>query len=99
MFTSKPLEFWAAILVAIIVKIKTSKQLGPLAVISTIFVSLGAAYSFATPLSSWLGVNEVLIAALVALTSEGVMRWLIQLSNDPSELKTLLSLWRGGSGK
>lgn len=40
----KPLDFWIAVAVALLVKIKTSAQLGAWQVITTILVAIGAAW-------------------------------------------------------
>ena len=94
---NKPLEFWAAVLVAVLVKASTSNRLGWKAVTLSIFVALGSAYAFTQPIAEMMGHNENIVAALVAITSEAVMRGIIQFTNKPDFLKSLIQFWRGGS--
>lgn len=89
--TWKTFDFWLAVAVAIIVKVKTSKRLGPWQVATTIFVAVGAAYVGTEFTVERTGVPEAVAAALVALTAEGVMRWLLMAVDDPA---TAISLWR-----
>ena len=42
MITQKPIEFWIAVGVAVIVKIKTSQRITPVQALMTIAVSVGA---------------------------------------------------------
>ena len=90
----KPLEFWVAVFVAVIVKIKTSRSLGPWQVITTVVVAVGAAYVASDWVSERAGLSEPVAAALVGLTAEGVMRWILQAIEDPKATIALLKEWR-----
>lgn len=87
----KTLEFWIAVAVALIVKIKTSKSLGPWAVFTTIAVAVGAAWVGTGWVVEVAGIPEPVAAALVALTAEGVMRWVLLALDNPREA---IVLWR-----
>lgn len=70
----KSADFWVAVAVAVLVKIKTPRTLRPWQATTTVAIAVGAAW-VATPLvagRTWL--TEPVAAALVALTAEGLMR-------------------------
>lgn len=89
-------EFWIAVAIALIVKIKSSAQLGPVKVIATIAVAVGAAWVASDYAAQTLSVPEPVAAAIVTLTAEGAMRWLLIAVNDPRQLIELWKLWRKG---
>lgn len=84
-------EFWVAVAIALIVKIRTSAQLGWKAVLVTIFVAVGAAAVATGWAAEITGLPYPVAAALVTLTAEGAMRWLLIALNDP---KTIIDLWK-----
>lgn len=91
----KSVDFWVAVAVAVLVKIKTSRTLRPWQATTTIVIAVGAAW-VATPLvigRTWL--TEPVAAALVALTAEGLMRWTLVALDDPRQVIALWRLWRG----
>jgi hypothetical protein len=87
-------DFWIAVAVALIVKIKTSSQLGPIMVICTILVAVGAAWTVTDYAADVFGVPEAVAAAIVTLTAEGVMRWILIAVNDPKQVIDLWKAWR-----
>ena len=87
-------EFWVAVAIALIVKIKTTAQLGPVKVITTIMVAVGAAWVGTDFAAQSLGVAEPVAAAIVTLTAEGVMRWLLLAVDDPKNAIDLWKHWR-----
>ncbi len=87
-------EFWVAVAIALIVKIKTTAQLGPIKVITTIAVAVGAAWIGTDYTTLVLGVPEAVAAAIVTLTAEGLMRWLMIAVNDPRQAIDLWRYWR-----
>lgn len=87
-------DFWIAVVVALIVKIKTSQQLGPCKVITTLIVGIGAAYVGADWAGQMIGAPEAVAGAVVALTADGVMRWILIALNDPKAVIELWKLWR-----
>lgn len=92
----KSMEFWVAVGVAVIVKVKTSKRLGAWQVLTTIFVAVGAAYVGTDYAVVRTGVSEPVAAALVALTAEGLMRWILVTLDNPRAAISLLNQWRSG---
>lgn len=91
----RPIEFWIAVAVAVIVKIKTSQRLTPLQALMSIAVSVGAAYVATAWVSEVSGMSEPIAASLVALTAEGVMRWVLSLSDNPQTALDWIKAWRG----
>lgn len=87
-------DFWIAVGVALIVKIKTSASLGPVKVITTIIVAVGAAWIGTDYAAEVFGVPEPIAAAVVTLTAEGLMRWLLIAVNDPKQAIDLWKHWR-----
>ena len=92
----RSIEFWIAVLIALIVKIKTSAQLGPVKVFTTIAVAVGAAWVGTDWTAEILGMPEPVAAAIVTLTAEGVMRWMLIALDDPRKAIDLWKHWRGG---
>lgn len=88
----KTMDFWLAVAIAVVVKVKTSKRLNAWQVATTIFVAVGAAYVGTDYTAQRTGVSEPVAAALVALTAEGVMRWILMALDDPG---IAIELWRG----
>ncbi|WP_353429176.1 hypothetical protein [Paracoccus denitrificans] len=87
-------DFWIAVGVALIVKIKTSRQLGPWQVLTTMVVGVGAAWVAADYAAQVTGAPMPVAAAMVALTAEGVMRWVLIAVNDPKQAIDLWRYWR-----
>lgn len=90
------LDFWIAVGVALIVKIRTSKQLSAAKVITTMVVAIGATWVGAEYAAGVFGVPLPIAGAVVTLTAEGAMRWLLIAVNDPRQLIELWRFWRKG---
>lgn len=90
----KTLDFWIAVAVALLVKIKTSAQLGAWQVITTILVAIGAAWIGSDYAAEVFGVPLPVATAIVTLTAEGVMRWLLIAVNNPREAIKTWREWR-----
>lgn len=87
-------DFWIAVGVALIVKIKTSASLGPVKVITSMIVAAGAAWVASDYAAEMFGVPLPIAAAVVTLTAEGAMRWLLIAVNDPKQAIDLWRYWR-----
>lgn len=90
----KTIEFWVAVLVAVVVKIKSSQRLGPWQVVTTIAVAVGAAWVGSGFVAHKLDIPEPVSAALIALTAEGLMRWVLIALENPAEVIRLWREWR-----
>lgn len=92
--------FWLAVIGATLVKLLTSPYHSFLRAAVTVFAAVFAAYIFTEPTVKWLGLEPETyttpVAALLALTGEGLMRLGMASSNDPGKLFELLRQWRGG---
>jgi hypothetical protein len=90
----KSIEFWIAVSIAILIKVQTSQRLGTWQVLTTIVVAVGAAYVGTEWAQQLTGLPEAVAAALVALTAEGFMRWILLALDDPSMVIKLYKEWR-----
>lgn len=91
----KSLDFWVAVVVAVLVKITTSKSLRPWQATVTILIAVGAAWAGAPFMERNTILDEPVAAALLALTAESWMRWILKLMDDPAEAVALWRMWRG----
>lgn len=87
-------EFWVAVIIALLVKIKTSRQLGPWQVITTIVVAVGAAWIASDYVAEQAGLPFAIAAALVTLTAEGAMRLVLIGLYDPKQAIALWKEWK-----
>lgn len=93
------LSFWVAIAGATAVKLMTSPYSSAWRAVTTVFVAVFSAWVFTDSVVDWFGLDpgtyKAPMAALVALTGEGITRVLLAGSNDPSRLIDLYRQWRG----
>lgn len=94
-------KFWLVALGATLIKVTSSPFYSFTRAVLTIFAALFAVYVFTDPIIHYLRLEYSLrlaVAALLALTGEGLMRMIIAWSNDPKQLMDILTrLWRGSS--
>ena len=99
MFLGQSLAFWVAIIGAIVVKLLTSPYHSLLRAVSTVFAALFAAYIFTDAAVDWIGLDPekytVPMAALLALTGEGLMRMVVKITSDYKEILNIIREWRG----
>lgn len=99
-FFGHDLAFWLAALGATAVKIILSPWLGLWAGVISLVSALVLAMIFTDPLVAYLNLNpdsyKTATAALVALTGEGIVRWLLRLVSDPTKILAFVKAWRGG---
>lgn len=102
-FFGHDLAFWFAAFGAAALKIILSPWLGVLKGLLSVASALLVATIFTDPLVAYLNLNpdayKTAVAALVALTGEGVVRWMLQLVSDPARILAFVKAWRGGSSK
>lgn len=93
------LTFWLAVVGATVIKLFTSPYTSFWRALATVFAAVFSAYIFTDPVTLWLKLDPLTyttpIAALLALTGEGVMRLLMSSANDPGKLLELFRQWRG----
>lgn len=93
------LSFWIAIAGATIVKLLTSPYSSFMRAVLTVVAAVFSAWAFTEPALDWLGLNPATyktpMAALLALTGEGLIRILMAGSNDPIKIMEWWRAWRG----
>ncbi len=96
------LSWWFAVIGAALLRVFTSEKQSFLRSIIVVCAAVFVAYHFTAPVLDWLQLPPEIynnpVAALLALTGEGIMRWIIGAANDPSKIFDLLRSWRGGGG-
>lgn len=94
------ISFWISVAGATVIKVLTSPYHSFLRALLTVFAAVFAAYVFTDPVVHWLGLEPKTyttpMAALLALTGEGLMRAIIAGGNDPWDMLTRWKKWRGG---
>lgn len=87
-------EFWVAVTLATVVKLRASRNMSRWMVIVTILTATGSALVFTKPVLNWLDLDGETytagVAALVALTAEHLMRQLLEI-----RIVDLLKAWKG----
>jgi hypothetical protein len=100
MIEKHDVPFWLAVGGATVVKLLTSPYAGFVRALATVIAAVFSAYFFTQPAMHFLGLDPeaytTAMAAIMALTGEGAMRFAIQISNDPAKLLDWLRAWRGG---
>jgi len=95
-------KFLLAILGGALIRLVTSEKHSLWRSAISVLVAVFAALVFTDPVMAFLAFPEEPyrngIAALLALTGEGAMRFAISLSNDPTKLRSLLRKWLGHEG-
>lgn len=94
------ISFWAAAVGAALVKVITSENHSFFRSTLTVAMAVFSSWAFTNPALEWLHLPpdtyKVPMAALLALTGEGVMRFLISIANDPSKGLEFWTKWRSG---
>ena len=95
--------FWVAVLGAGLLKLVLSPWHGiwrsALGFVSALFIAV----IFTDPVLAYFNLNpetyKNAVAALVTLTGEGVVRWLLRVIADPKKLMEWIKIIRGGGAK
>lgn len=98
------ISFWVAVAGATLIKLTTSPYTGPFKAGSMVVAAIISAYLFTAPALAFFNLDPdtytTPMAALLALTGEGIARWLIGLSQnlptEPSKIAEFIRSWRGG---
>lgn len=90
MFLGHDLGFWLAVAGAAVFKLLTSPSLSPVRALATVTAALFAAIIFTDPVLNWLALDPLQyktpIAALIALTGEGLLRSIVSITSSPEKL-------------
>lgn len=98
-FLGHTYEVWAAVVVAVLVRLRSAQRHTPLNSLVTVVVALGSGillYDDFVNLFSLSSGWEIPMAILIALTAENIMNVLIDLSGDRSLFKNILTGYFGG---
>lgn len=100
------MTFWIVVLSATVLKMITSEKStkeGWALIREKVVSFLGAVippFVATKGLASWLEVTDdqiiLLIAVLLVIMGEGLVRWLVKASSEPTKFIDLLKAWRGG---
>lgn len=80
-----PIEIWIAIAVSILIKLQSNKRLSLLGAVTTVSVALFSGLLLYQPIVVLFSLShswEIIIAILIALTAENLMKTLVELSAD-----------------
>lgn len=92
-------QFWLTVFAAAAIKVSRSGGLKFLPAIATGGTAIFCAAVGTEPAAHYLGIEEPFtkyaLAALIALTGEGLIRLAIDLSDNPREIISLWKQWRG----
>lgn len=87
-------RFWLAVAGAAAVKLLTSPWHSPTRAIVTVLAAVFSAWAFTDPVLRWWDLEpdtyRNAVAAILALTGEGGMRWIISATPEK-----LFDMWRG----
>ena len=90
----KRVEFWVAMMVALMLKLRASPPMSVQATAGTVVTGVGSAVLFTSPLVDVLGVDSNVfrdaVAALVFLTAEQASRAILSLT-----LADVVKIWKG----
>jgi hypothetical protein len=93
MFTNFDLKFWVAVAGAALFKLLTSPWHSPTRAVLTVGAAVFVAWVFTDPVLHFMGwpaeTYRNPVAALLALTGEGSMRWAIRITPDK-----LIQTWK-----
>lgn len=97
-FGGHDISFWLAVLGATILKIATSPRMSKWRVVISGLAALFVAWVFTKPALAFLELDPdtytIPVAVLIALTGEGICKWLIYAANNPKEAIEFLKVWR-----
>lgn len=100
MILGHDLSFWVSVIGATLIKLFTSPYSSFTRAILTVFAAMFAAYVFTEPMIHWLSLDAATyttpMAALLALTGEGLMRVVMGMADNPIRAIELYNAWRYG---
>ena len=88
-----PIEIWIAVLVAVVVRLKTSVTLNWTGAFATILVAVGSGVVLFKPITALVGLGsnwEPIMAILIALTAENLMKGVVDFSEDRDAVKSIV---------
>lgn len=95
-FLGFPIEIWLAVSLAVMMKIRNSKNLTIIGYVTTIGISMLSGVLLYMPVIELLTLSaswHIPVAILVSLTAENIMQNVINLSSDVEILRKIFDLW------
>lgn len=101
------LRFWTTVAGATLFKLLTGSYGKPgdsafvimARAVATVIAAMLFAWAFTDAVLDWFGLDanfyRLPVAALIALTGEGVAKWIVGASSDPTQIIALVKSWRG----
>ena len=93
------IAFWFAAIGAAMFKILLSPWMGLWKGLASVAAALFCAIVFTEPVLGYLNMDpetyKAALAALIALTGEGVFRWLLQIATEPGKIADIIKYLRG----
>lgn len=92
LFLGYPIEIWVATALAVLIKLKSSPFLTFFGALTTVLVGIGAGvlgYKTAVTLLELSADWNIVVAVLLALTAENIMKTIMEVSADSTVLKDL----------
>lgn len=89
------IEIWAVAILATFTKLRSTKDISIKSSVSISFISIASALLFYESIMIMFGLSgnwELLVVALIALTSEDIMRNIIGISKDSSFIKDIIRI-------
>jgi hypothetical protein len=94
------IAFWFAAIGSAMLKILLSPWMGLWKGLASVVAALFCAIVFTEPVLGYLNMDpetyKAALAALIALTGEGVVRWLLQIATEPGKIADMIKSLRGG---
>lgn len=87
-------ELIAAVVAAVLVKVKSSKTLNLVGALLTIAIATLAGLFLHVPFRELMGLDpsqDIIVAVLTALLFESVAKWIIDLAAEPGGIKRLIA--------
>lgn len=93
------IAFWFAAFGSAMLKILLSPWMGFWKGTISVVAALFCAIVFTAPVLDYLNMDpetyKAALAALIALTGEGIVRWLLQIATEPGKLAAMIKSLRG----
>lgn len=102
-FLGHDLTFWVALVGAAIIRVATSPFHSWTRSIVMVVTSVFFAWLLTDPVLTWLALDPAVykaaVGGILALTADGLVRWVLNLSNDPAKILDVWQKFRNGGSK
>lgn len=91
-----PIQIWIACIVAILVKLQSTRSLTVFGVITTVAVAMGSGVLLYGPMLALLSLEatwSIPMAIILALSAENILKAMLDISDDRKWIKDQLRSW------